>query len=93
MDDRLVMSQQSALLAKKANVVLECTKNQCGQQVKGGDPSLHPALFRPQLEYCIQFWAPQYKKDRDLLERVQRRATKMIKGWVTRVSSALRKED
>ena len=52
------MSQQSALLAKKANVVLECTKNQCGQQVKGGDPSLHSALFRPQLEYCIQFWDP-----------------------------------
>ena len=32
------------------------------------------------LECCVQFWAPQYKIDMDILETVQQRAAKVIKG-------------
>jgi len=39
---------------------------------------LYSVLVRPHLEYCVQMWSPQYRRDMDLSECIQRRTTKMI---------------
>ena len=78
-DKKLNKSQQCVLSAQKASCVLGCIKRRVTSRAREVILPLYSALVRLYLEYCVQLWGPQHKKDMVLLERFQR-TTKMIRG-------------
>ncbi|GAB0202759.1 hypothetical protein GRJ2_002741500 [Grus japonensis] len=67
-DEKLNMSRQCALAAQKANHVLGCIKRGVTSRSREGILPLYSALVRPHLEYCVQLWGPQDRRDMELLE-------------------------
>ena len=69
------------MAAKKANCVLGMIKRNIKCKNAAIFIRLYKSLVRPRLEYCIQAWSPYHKKDIEVLERIQKQATKMVYGY------------
>ncbi|MGE5822757.1 MAG: reverse transcriptase domain-containing protein [Nitrososphaerota archaeon] len=72
---------QCSKSVKSANRILGMIKRSFCNLDKEVVLQLYKSLVRPHLEYCVQAWRPHYQKDIDLIERVQRRATKLIPSF------------
>ena len=91
--DRVHLGHRRKRTAQKANCILGCIKRNMANSSREVISPFYSALVRHHLEYCVQMWSPQHRRDMDLLEQVQRRATKMSHGIMERWgSSAWRRE-
>ena len=70
------MNQQCTLMAKKDNDTLVCFKTSMAIRSREVLLPLYSVLVRPHLEYSVQFWAPQFKKEKELLKKAHQRVTK-----------------
>ena len=76
----LKVSRQCLNAVSKANKVLGMVSRQFHNLDKTSFLILYKGFIRPHLEYAIQAWSPYLKKYIEYLEKVQRRATKVVKG-------------
>ena len=77
-DCYLNFHQHTSEVASKANCVLACMKRAFTDLNNDGFLKLYKAMVRPIMEYANTIWGPHFLFDKRRLERVQRRATKMI---------------
>ena len=77
----LKSAEQCTQSAKKAQSVLGMVRGHFRILDKEDFIVIYKTYIRPHLEYCVQAWSPHLKKDIECLERIQRRATKSVKGF------------
>ncbi len=74
------VSEQCRIAASKGNQVRGMIRRNITHKEKSLIVHLYKAIVRPHLEYFIQAWSPYLSKYIDMLEKIQRRATKLIPG-------------
>jgi len=79
-DQKLDSTWQCAFADQKAKNFLGYIKRSVDNRLRKLILPLYSALVIPHMESCAQLWSPQHRKDMELFQRVQRRATKMMRG-------------
>ena len=80
MNANMKVSEQCRIAASKYNQVLGMIRRDITYKENSLIVPLYKAIVRTHLEYCIQAWNPHLGKYIDMLEKIQRRATKLIPG-------------
>ena len=78
---KLTMSQLRAQISRKANDLLRCIKYSTASPSKEVIVPCYIALVWPHLEYCEQFWAPQYKKEHKTIRECPKEGYKYSEGF------------
>ena len=68
-------------MVKTVNKILSMISRSFTYKSKDAILQLYKSLVRPLLEYWVQAWRPHLQKDINLIEKVQRRATKLIDSF------------
>ena len=79
-DKGLSFSKHIQAQINKANRVLGALKHTFSAIDQTSFPYLYKSLIRPHLEYASVIWSPKFKSDRDAIEKVQKRATRLVSG-------------
>ncbi|KAJ7420206.1 hypothetical protein WISP_49462 [Willisornis vidua] len=77
---QLNVSQLAKKMAKKGSGILAYISDSATSRARAVITPLYSALVRSHLEYCVQFWTNQFKKDFEMLEHVQRSTKKLVMG-------------
>ena len=72
------VSEQCGIAASKGMQIIELIRRNITHTEKKLIIHIHKTIVRLHLEYCLQAWRPYLEKDIDTVERIKRRATKMI---------------
>ena len=79
-DKNFNFNEQCLEARNRANKILGFINRNVSYKSKSVIRQLYNSYVRPHIEYCVQAWRPHLRYNINMLESVQRRATKLIPG-------------